>query len=223
MKDTGRSPREELSHLLQDFVGDHEQASVQAVAIIGPNPYSSEYSRRVIAVHPETGDHNAAATALAASPDYGERWGKERGSLVIYTTLRRNPSAPNDWQTRWADLGCKTAVRVAQSVAGGRQLEMYLFVKRNVERRAEAAEIAWLGMNLWPEIKAWMEEAAHGLTPREKQALVLAFHGQTVDESARVMDVSPRTVTYHLTLAMEKMGVDRKLEAVKRACWLGIL
>lgn len=221
MKVASQSPQEDLLHVLQDFVGDHDQASVQAVAIIGPNPFTVEYSRRVIAVHPDICD--AAAVSLAESNDFGECWGKERGSFVVYKTLRRSAGGEPDWQSQWMDQGCNTAVRVAFPVPGGRHLEMYLFLARVLEHRAEAAEIAWLGMNLWPEIKAWMEDTVLGLTPREKQALVLAFQGKTVEESSKVMDLTPRTVTYHLSLAMEKLGVDRKLEAIQRACWLGII
>lgn len=142
---------------------------------------------------------------------------------MAYQTLRRTTSSPADWQTLWVDQGCKITVRVALPLPDGRHMEMYLFLKEVLEHRGAAAEIAWLGMSLWPEIKAWMEETALSLTTREHEALKLAFRGHTVEESARQMDCQPRTVTWHLTQVMEKLGVDRKLEAMHRACWLGII
>ena len=61
------------------------------------------------------------------------------------------------------------------------------------------------------------------LSPRELESLQLAFEGLTARETALRMDCAERTVNYHLANAMAKLHTDNKLQAVQKACWLGLI
>ncbi|WP_084421664.1 helix-turn-helix transcriptional regulator [Henriciella litoralis] len=64
---------------------------------------------------------------------------------------------------------------------------------------------------------------AISLTPRERQCLILAMKGKTAWESAKIMNIRERTVTFHVQNAMMKMGTPSKHLAWIKAADLGLL
>jgi DNA-binding CsgD family transcriptional regulator len=61
------------------------------------------------------------------------------------------------------------------------------------------------------------------LTPREHQVLYLVAAGARNQEVARHLQVSIKTVEFHLSNIRGKLGARSRTEAVMRACQVGIL
>jgi len=63
--------------------------------------------------------------------------------------------------------------------------------------------------------------AATRLSLREIDVLKLAADGKTADESARILNLSARTIAFHVQNAMAKLGVNNKIAAVIAAVKAG--
>lgn len=61
------------------------------------------------------------------------------------------------------------------------------------------------------------------LTQREKQCLLWATEGKTTWETSRILNISERTVTFHMQNVQNKLGVGNRQQAVARAVSLGII
>jgi DNA-binding CsgD family transcriptional regulator len=61
------------------------------------------------------------------------------------------------------------------------------------------------------------------LTKRETEVLGLVAQGHTSQEAAELLFLSPRTVSYHLSQAYEKLGVSNRVQAFRLAMRLGLL
>ena len=61
------------------------------------------------------------------------------------------------------------------------------------------------------------------LRPREIEVLRLVADGQTNKEIALALHISLRTVKFHMTCIMTKLGVDNRMQAVTKAKILGIV
>ncbi len=61
------------------------------------------------------------------------------------------------------------------------------------------------------------------LTDREKEALLWAAEGKSADEIGRILNISQRTVVFHLQNTTRKLGVTNRRQAVARAVSLGII
>ena len=65
--------------------------------------------------------------------------------------------------------------------------------------------------------------ASLGISPRELVVLQELAAGRSNKEIARRLEVSPNTVKTHLARVYEKLGAERRTDAVNRARELGIL
>jgi DNA-binding CsgD family transcriptional regulator len=63
-------------------------------------------------------------------------------------------------------------------------------------------------------LEARMAAAAHQLTPRELEVLGLLSAGQTNKQIATALQISPRTVNFHLDNIYRKLGVASRTEAL---------
>jgi DNA-binding CsgD family transcriptional regulator len=61
------------------------------------------------------------------------------------------------------------------------------------------------------------------LSRRERECLVLAARGKTAAEIGKSLEISERTVTFHLTNARKKLGTASSPHAVVRAVSLGLI
>ncbi|MGH8631166.1 MAG: helix-turn-helix transcriptional regulator, partial [Burkholderiales bacterium] len=61
------------------------------------------------------------------------------------------------------------------------------------------------------------------LTPRERECLLLAAEGHSANVIGRDMNITERTVVFHLNRAEQKLGARRRQEAVARAVALGAI
>ena len=68
------------------------------------------------------------------------------------------------------------------------------------------------------------ETAEHdSLTPRENQVLALLAEGLSNKEIASRLDISDHTAKFHVNSILQKMGAQKRVEAVVRAARLGII
>lgn len=211
-----------LDAILTDWVAALREFCVEAVVVLGPDPFRSRDDRDVLAVHPPV--MAEAAQALAESPDFGARWRDSDAPLVAWQTISKSdPQRASRWRMLWLAHGYQTVVRVEFPLPAGRSFECFLFSPRELEARADAALVAWSALNVWPPVKRAIAAARSTLSPRERECLELAFQGKTARETAQDLQCTERTVNYHLANAMGKLKVDNKMAAIQRACWLGAL
>jgi len=62
-----------------------------------------------------------------------------------------------------------------------------------------------------------------GLSPRECEILALLATGGSNKEMARALGISPNTVKTHVARIYEKLGVDRRIQAVETARSLALI
>ena len=67
-----------------------------------------------------------------------------------------------------------------------------------------------------PQEVAWLNAAAHGLSPREEEVVKLVLRGLTNREISRSLFISENTVQRHLSNIFEKMDVKSRMELLKR-------
>lgn len=211
-----------LDGILNDWVCALREFSVEAVAVLGPDPFGGSEDRQVVAVHPPVVAD--AAQALAESRDFGAPWRDSDAPLVAWQHISKTDHLSSSrWRLLWLAHGYQTVVRVEFSLPAGRAFECFMFSPRELTDRAEAASLVWSALNIWPLVKRSIAHARSTLSPRERECLVMAFQGMTARESAQRLNCSDRTINYHLANAMSKLRVDNKMAAIQRACWLGAI
>lgn len=211
-----------LDGILSDWVGALREFSVEAVCVLGPDPFGTSEDRQVVAVHPPV--LAEAAHALAESRDFGAPWRDSDAPLVAWQYIAKSDHLSSSrWRMLWLAHGYQTVVRVEFQLPAGRAFECFMFSPRELTDRSEAASLVWSALNIWPLVKRSIAGARSTLSPRERECLMLAFQGLTARESAQRLSCSERTVNYHLANAMSKLKVDNKMAAIQRACWLGAL
>jgi LuxR family transcriptional regulator, quorum-sensing system regulator SolR len=211
-----------LDGILSDWIGAMREFSVEAVAVLGPDPFGGSEDREVLAIHPPI--LAEAAQALADSNDFGARWSESDAPLVAWQYIAKSDHlSSSHWRMLWLAHGFQTVVRVEFTLPAGRAFECFMFSARELTDRVQAASLVWSAMNIWPLIKRSIAQARSMLSPRERECLVLAFQGMTARESSALLQCTERTVNYHLANAMAKLKVDNKLAAIQRACWMGAI
>jgi LuxR family transcriptional regulator, quorum-sensing system regulator SolR len=211
-----------LDGLLLDWLGALKPLAVEGLVILGPLVTGAAHERYVHAAHPPR--LKDTAHALALSDDFGYEWQSNDSPMVAWQTISRGIYGD---LTRWRLLalahGLQSVVRVEFALPRSRSFECFLFTSQAMHDRAEAAALVWSTLNIWPKIKRVISEVSCPLSRREKECLALAFDGQTAAETARDLDCTERTVTYHLANAMRKLKVDSKIQAIERAAWYGVI
>ena len=92
-----------------------------------------------------------------------------------------------------------------------------------------AALGVWAGYRLTPQkVSAAFELntaalQSLGVTAKEHEVLKLLAAGQSNKEIARTLEVSPNTVKSHIQHLFEKLGVERRTQAIQKARELGIV
>ena len=88
----------------------------------------------------------------------------------------------------------------------------------------------WAGRRLTPRAAPAGPFAANeaairslGLTPRECEILARLASGESVKEMARALGISPNTVKTHLARLYEKLEAPKRIQAVEKARFLGLI
>ncbi len=211
-----------LDSIRSDWLAALRECSVEAVAVLGPDPFGGFADRQVLCVHPPSaGD---TVSALAESREFGAPWRASDAPLVAWQHIARTgPAGAARWRALALAHGLQTLVRVEFPLPAERAFECFMFSPRELAGRAEAASLVWSTLNVWPLVRRGIAQARSALSRRERQCLMLAFNGLTARESAEEMACTERTVNYHLANAMAKLKVENKLAAIQRACWIGAI
>lgn len=208
--------------MLSDWLSALGEYSVEAVAVLGPDPFGDKEDRLAVAVYPPV--FADAAQALAKSREFGASWRDSDAPLVAWQHIAKSDQlSANRWRLLALAHGYQTVIRVEFSLPAGRAFECFMFSPRELNDRSEAASLVWSALNIWPVIKRAIANARCTLSPRERECLMLAFEGKTARQSGRVLGCTDRTVNFHIANAMAKLKVDNKLAAIQRACWLGVM
>lgn len=208
--------------MLGDWICALREHSVEAVVILGPDPFGGREDRLAVAVHPPL--IADAATALAESRDFGAPWRDSDAPLVAWQHIAKaDHAASNRWRVLALGHGFQTVIRVEFTLPADRAFECFLFSPRELNNRTEAASLVWSALNIWPLVKRVIANARCPLSPRERECLSLAFEGKTARETGKLLGCSDRTINFHISNAMAKLRVDSKMAAVQRACWFGVI
>ncbi len=211
-----------LDGVISDWLCALREFSVEALLVLGPDPFGGQDDRLVLALHPPR--LLEAAEALAQSRDFGTPWRDSDAPLVAWQSISKSAfDNSSRWRRLWLAHGYQSVVRIAFPMTAGRAFECYLFSPKHWHDRSEAALLAWSALNIWPLLKRALADARSPLSPRELECLGLAFQGSTARESGTQLLCSERTVNFHIANAMAKLKVDNKLAAVQRACWFGLI
>ena len=87
----------------------------------------------------------------------------------------------------------------------------------------------WVGRSLTPQAtpSAFQRNDAAirslGVTPRECEILAALVSGQSNKELARGLGIAPDTVKTHLARVYEKLGVNRRVQAIEKARSLSLI
>lgn len=211
-----------LDGILSDWLSALSDYAVDAVVVLGPDPFGGFEDRLVLCVHPPAAAD--MASALAASDEFGAPWRESDAPLVVWQHIAKSQLlGQSRWRTQALARGYQTLVRVEFPLPAGRAFECFMFSPREMKGRGDAALQVWSALNVWPVIKRALAQERSSLSPRERQCLTLAFNGLTARQSAGQLSCTERTVNYHLANAMAKLKVENKLAAVQRACWIGAI
>ena len=211
-----------VDEVVSDWLCGLREYSVEALMVLGPDPFGGQDDRLVLALHPPR--LLGAAEALAESRDFGAPWRDSEAPLVAWQDISKTAfDNMSRWRRLWLAHGYQSVVRIAFPLTCGRAFECYLFSPRQWHDRGEAAQLAWSALNIWPLLKRALAEARCPLSPRELECLGLAFRGMTARQTGEHLFCSERTINFHLANAMAKLKVDNKLAAIQRACWFGLI
>jgi DNA-binding CsgD family transcriptional regulator len=87
----------------------------------------------------------------------------------------------------------------------------------------------WVGARLTPRqapsgfVRNEAAIRSLGLSPRECEILALLASGQSNKEMARTLAISPNTIKTHLARVYERLGVERRVQAIEKARWLSLI
>jgi LuxR family quorum-sensing system transcriptional regulator SolR len=210
-----------LDSMLADWISALREYAVEAVVVLGPDPFGQRQDRVVAAVHPPR--LQEPALALAESQDFGAPWRESDAPLVAWQHIANSDTGGDRWRLLWLAHGFQSVVRVEFPLPSGRAFECFMFSPRQFHDRAEAAALVWSALNIWPLFKRTMAAAGSPLSPRESECLALAFEGLTARQTGERLHCTERTVNYHMANAMAKLRVDNKMSAIQRACWMGVI
>lgn len=211
-----------LDGIMNDWLCALKEHSVEAITVLGPDPFGTKEDRIVLTQHPPR--LLDAAIALAESRDFGAPWRDSDAPLVAWQDIAKSSyENQSRWRRLWLAHGYQSVVRVEFPLPANRAFECFMFSPREWHDRSEAAALTWSTLNIWPLLKRALARERSPLSPRECECLALAFEGLTAKETGVRLGCSERTITFHVTNAMAKLRVDNKLAAIQRACWFGVI
>ncbi len=91
---------------------------------------------------------------------------------------------------------------------------------------AAMPSLHWLSLNLCETIvcHSLLNKAAHEkLSLRELEVCQWAAEGKQVSDIAQILDIAPRTVSFHLERATKKFGATSKCQMISRAIKQGVV
>ena len=132
---------------MSDWLSCLREFSVEALMVLGPDPFAAEERRLVLALHaPRLLE---AAHALAASQDFGALWRDSDAPLVAWQDISRSAFGDmGHWRRLWLAHGFQSVVRIAFPLTMGRAFECYLLSTRQWADRSEPSQLVWSALNI---------------------------------------------------------------------------
>lgn len=89
-------------------------------------------------------------------------------------------------------------------------------------------KLVWLsqlvqGLTGERELRTLLPETAYQLTAREREVLRWSAVGKTAEEIGKILGITERTVTFHVTSSLCKLDVTNKTQAVAKALLLKLI
>ena len=171
----------------------------------------------------ERGDMRVVYEALSGIASASTAWGQPRSAVLLYgaaDALRERVglamSLPSDMAVTERSLAtlreALSDAEFAASWAEGRALPL-----------AQALAIAAAVATVADEPKAAPPKAPFLLTRREREVLRLLAEGQTDRDIAEALFIGPRTISWHVSAILSKLGVSTRREAAIKAHLDGLL
>ncbi len=177
-----------------------------------------------------------AAAGLAATPAHADPWLIGRLQRWLYLSGGEaaahgdDPRTPfeleirGDWREaadEWTRRGCRYDAAVAQLSGDITAVESALATFRKLGARAAARRaqqrLAVLRGRTPTTRRAETRSDPDGLTRRQRQVLELIAEGRSDVDIARVLHISPRTASCHVSSILDKLGVDNRIQAAAHA------
>ena len=154
----------------------------------------------------------SAERLLAELQDLDPRWRKG----VLPMSVRSVANAVRRALAPGTDRDENLVPRVRVRARSGRWLTLHASLTEPGGTAGGASETVVVVEPARPLEVAWLNAAAHGLTPREEAVVRLVLRGSTTREISRALFISEYTVQRHLQNVFEKMGVKSRTELLKR-------
>ena len=126
-------------------------------------------------------------------------------------------------------------VLLAAGAFGLQWLEFQFVVRTHaIETYLVLLALAFLGLGIWVGARLFRRPSTPfepnvkvretlGVSDREYEVLTLLAEGRSNKEIANKLEVSPNTVKTHVARVYEKLGVDRRIQAVETARRLALI
>ena len=154
----------------------------------------------------------SAERLLAELQDLDPRWRKG----VLPMSVRSVANAVRRALAPGSDRDENLVPRVRVRARSGRWLTLHASLTEPGGTAGGASETVVVVEPARPLEVAWLNAAAHGLTPREDEVVRLVLRGSSTREISRALFISEYTVQRHLQNVFEKMGVKSRTELLKR-------
>jgi DNA-binding CsgD family transcriptional regulator len=154
----------------------------------------------------------SAERLLAELQDLDPRW--REGALPM--SVRSVANAVRRALAPGSDRDENLVPRVRVRARSGRWLTLHASLTEPGGTDGGASETVVVVEPARPLEVAWLNAAAHGLTPREEEVVRLVLRGSSTREISRALFISEYTVQRHLQNVFEKMGVKSRTELLKR-------
>jgi DNA-binding CsgD family transcriptional regulator len=154
----------------------------------------------------------SAERLLAELQDLDPRWRKG----VLPMSVRSVANAVRRALAPGTDRDENLVPRVRVRARSGRWLTLHASLTEPGGTAGGASETVVVVEPARPLEVAWLNAAAHGLTPREDEVVRLVLRGSSTREISRALFISEYTVQRHLQNVFEKLGVKSRTELLKR-------
>ena len=189
-----------LDGVLEDWLCALREFSVEALMVLGPDPFGGQEDRLVLAIHPPR--LLDAAEALAESRDFGAPWRGSDAPLVAWQDISKTAFENlGRWRRLWLAHGYQSVVRIAFPLTVGRAFECYLFSPRQWHDRSEAALLAVEG-HKWPGNIRELENCI-------KRAVIMADGNQITQDDIGLKGAAPEAADNSLDLRVIRDKAER--------------
>ncbi|MGY2180213.1 autoinducer binding domain-containing protein [Pseudomonas agarici] len=148
--------------------------------------------------------------------------------LWVPETFRNAPAFWRDMQAHGLNHGWSQSVHDVRGIVSILSLARTYEPITSREFYSKTGHILWLCNWLHSYmaeklISSCQPQSYHPLSPRETEILKWTAEGKTAAEIANILNLTARTVGFHMSTIMRKLGVSNKASAVLRAAKSGLL